>query len=141
MNNVTNVLKYRILAPVYDALMGNRIFVEARMNAEKLEFPDEEFDVVVLNLILSVVENPATAIAEAMRVLKKKGRIMVFDKFLDDRLSPPLARRVLNLITSFIGTDINRRFGDMVKGLPLQVILNQPSIFAGSYRIIITEKS
>ncbi|WP_243523357.1 methyltransferase domain-containing protein [Bacillus pseudomycoides] len=38
------------------------------MNAEQLQFPDESFDVVSLNLILSVVKKPKQALAEAIRV-------------------------------------------------------------------------
>ncbi|MFX3629509.1 MAG: class I SAM-dependent methyltransferase [Ectobacillus sp.] len=38
-----------------------------QMNAEELQFPDGVYDVVILNLILSVVERPAAALSEALR--------------------------------------------------------------------------
>lgn len=198
MNNQTNKIKYRLLAPVYDLVMGNHLMTAARqkalnllevqqservllvgvgtgedllflpdnveivgidishemlevakekvqgrtvellnMDAEQLAFGDESFDVVILDLILSVVENPKAAMSEAIRVLKKEGRILVFDKFLDDTEEPSVARRVLNVITSFIGTDINRHFGEIVEGLPVHEIYEEPSLFQGSYRIIL----
>ncbi|WP_255292961.1 class I SAM-dependent methyltransferase [Bacillus toyonensis] len=41
-----------------------------QMNAEQLQFSDESFDIVSLNLILSVVEHPKQALTEALRVTK-----------------------------------------------------------------------
>lgn len=201
MNTLTNITKYKFIATVYDAVIGNRIFRKARsrafallqlqscqnvllvgvgtgedilllpedinivgvdiseamlekarekamgrpkvllnMNAEKMELDDETIDAVVLNLILSVVENPQRAMSEAVRVLKENGRILVFDKFLADGEKPSLARKLLNMVTSLIGTDINRRFGEIIKGLPVQIVHDEPSIFAGSYRIILLQK-
>lgn len=199
INNKTNIIKYRFLAPVYDLIMGSPIFAGARkkglgllefrpgqkvllvgigtgqdlsyipgevsvtgvdlseemlaraakrkrgaelilMNAEELSFADGIFDVVVLNLILSVVENPGLAMAEARRVLKEDGRILVFDKFLPEGKEVSLIRKMLNIITSFIGTDINRRFSDVVRGLPLDIINDGPAGFSGNYRTILAVK-
>lgn len=111
-----------------------------QMNAEELHFADSSFDLVVLNLILSVVENPRLALSEALRVLKKDGRILVFDKFLQPDQQPTLLRQLFNLFTSTLGTNINRRFDEIAKGLPLQIILDEPSIFSGIYRHMIIKK-
>lgn len=201
MNNLTNIIKYTLLAPVYDVLMGDRIFGKARkkafsllnfeagqkillvgigtgqdlpllpsiidvtgidisdamlaragkkivgsniellkMNAEKLNFYDGSFDAVVLNLVLSVVENPHLAMAEAVRVLKRKGCILVFDKFLEANNGPTVARKLLNRVTTLIGTDINRSFKDIKGEMPLKIVQDQPALFAGNYRIILLEK-
>ena len=200
MNNYTNVIKYKFLAPVYDTLIGNHFFVEARrkgfsllefqpgqnvllvgigtgqdlpllpenmhivgvdlsdamlaragriargrdikllnMNAEVLEFPEETFDTIVLNLILSVVEEPRSAMSEAIRVLRRNGNILVFDKFLEENRKPSLARIIFNSVTSLFGTDISRRFSDMIKGLPVKVVCDMPVGF--SYRIILLKKA
>jgi len=110
------------------------------MNAEELSFNDCLFDVVVLNLVLSVVGNPGLAMAEALRVLREDGRILVFDKFLPEGKDVSLIRKMLNIITSFIGTDINRRFFDAVRGLPLDIIYDGPVAFSGNYRTILAGK-
>ena len=148
MRNQSNLTKYRILAPIYDKLIGRPIFRTARqralalvevdpadrvllvgvgtgedleflqpstglvgidlsekmldtartkfpnaelriMNAESLGYPDSSFDKIVLNLVLSVAENPKQALSEALRVLKPEGRIVVFDKFLPAGETPP----------------------------------------------------
>lgn len=201
MKNLTNITKYKLLAPIYDAIMGNQLFRKARskafallelkakqqillvgvgtgedilllpkdidiagidiseamlekarekakgrkqvlcnMNAERLEFDDGTFDTVVLNLILSVVEDPRKAMSEALRVLKSNGRILVFDKFLADGAKASFTRKILNVVTSMIGTDINRCLEDIVEGLPVRIIHDEPSLFAGSYRIILLQK-
>ena len=51
------------------------------MDARKLGFPDESFDAVYLPLILTVVEDGARVFAEAARVARPGGRIVVADRF------------------------------------------------------------
>lgn len=199
MKNDSNVRKYKVLSPVYDLLMGNRIFRNARtkafslldmkpnqqvllvgvgtgedlpllpkyieivgvdlsdemlekarkksdhavlmhMNAESLAFENERFDFVILNLILSVVENPQHALQGAVRVLSPTGSILVFDKFLDDNKKPGMIRRVFNKITSAIGTDINRSFDEIMMGTSLKIKHQESSVLNGSYKIIVLEK-
>ncbi len=110
-----------------------------KMNAEKLQFKSGAFDVVVLNLILSVVEKPSAAMREAYRVLKKGGRIMVWDKFAPGKKTS-LARKALNVITSLIGTDITRNFEDITQGMKLKILNDEAVMFGGNYRTIIIRK-
>lgn len=201
MKNRTNISKYKRLAPIYDLMMGNKLFRNARMktfsmlemqagqkmllvgvgtgedlpyidtdieitgidlsecmlekaklkakchriklmpmNAEILCFADNSFDVVVLSLILSVVENPDQALREAYRVLKPGGRVLVFDKFMNMPGNPNLARKVFNVLTSLMGTDITRRFEDIAQGFDLRVLNKEDSIMRGAYKIILLEK-
>jgi ubiquinone/menaquinone biosynthesis C-methylase UbiE len=108
--------------------------VELRLaDAAALEMPSSSFDAVVLNLVLSVVPDPITAVAEAMRVLRPGGRVVIFDKFAPDGRSPSLARRVLNLVTTAFGTEIDRRLGDLLAGAPCRVVCDVPSLLGGQY--------
>ncbi len=59
----------------------------------------QQFDVVLLHLILAVVPKPERALAEASRILKPGGRIVIFDKFLHHHQKAPLRR----LISPFLG--------------------------------------
>lgn len=109
------------------------------MNAESLKFLDDTFDYVIFNLVLSVVESPRKAILEGIRVLKSDGKVLVFDKFISgDNIS--LIRKLLNVLTSLVGTDINRRFEDIVRDMPVRIIKENDSMFKGSYKIIQLEK-
>ncbi len=109
------------------------------MNAEDLEFENQTFDYVVLSLILSVVENPKKVISEAVRVLNDNGKILVFDKFVKGEKAG-VVRKFFNQLTSFFGTDITRRFEDIIAGLPLSIIQDQDSLFRGNFRIILLQK-
>ncbi|SFT95539.1 class I SAM-dependent methyltransferase [Halomonas saccharevitans] len=79
------------------------------MDAERLDYPDDHFDVVVMHLILAVMPDPARGLAEARRVLKGDGQLCVMDKFQADARPASLPRRGLNALTSAIATDITRQ--------------------------------
>ncbi|ACX96116.1 class I SAM-dependent methyltransferase [Halothiobacillus neapolitanus] len=58
----------------------------------------QQFDVVLLHLILAVVPKPERALAEASRILKPGGRIVIFDKFLHHHQKAPLRRLISPLL-------------------------------------------
>ena len=78
------------------------------MDGQALELASESFDAVVLHLILAVIPDPIACIREAARVLKPGGRAVIFDKFLPEKEQPSLLRHLLNWITNFAFSDINR---------------------------------
>lgn len=113
----------------------------AVMNAHELQFQDNFFDVVILNLILSVVSDGAAAFAEAWRVLSPGGRIVIFDKFLPEEEQPSLIRNLLGSVIRSLGTDPNRRLSDIINGMPGLIIEhNERSLLKGQYRIILVRK-
>ncbi len=72
------------------------------------------FDAAVFNLVLSVVPDGAACLRETLRLLRPGGRIVIFDKFAPEGASPSPARRLLNGVTTLLGTDITRRLDDLV---------------------------
>jgi ubiquinone/menaquinone biosynthesis C-methylase UbiE len=101
-----------------------------------LPFANESFDVVVLHLILAVVEKPEHCLAEAVRVLKPGGRILLFDKFLR-RGQHAWVRRSLNIFISQIATRLDVIFEDVLETAPgLRVISNEPALANGWFRLI-----
>ena len=110
------------------------------MDARELTFPDTSFDAVIMHLILAVMPQPERGLKEAARVLKPGGRIAIFDKFLDDQAQPSSARRLVNLITRTLFSDINRRLGPLIRGTGLAIDRNEPAQFGGMFRSITLSK-
>jgi ubiquinone/menaquinone biosynthesis C-methylase UbiE len=98
------------------------------------------FDAVILNLILSVIPDGRACLQAALSALKPAGRGVVFDKFLPEGRNPSPVRRLLNLFSTLLGTDITRRFGDLLGSSPWQIACEQPSILNGNYRVIRLER-
>ena len=111
------------------------------MNAQALDFPDGSFDAVILNLILSVVPDGATAFREAWRVLRPGGRAVIFDKFAAEDGQISVLRRGLGKIIALFGTDPNRRLSEMM-GSPADLAIerDEPSLLHGQYRIVLLRK-
>jgi ubiquinone/menaquinone biosynthesis C-methylase UbiE len=118
---------------------GSRVTAHV-MDARNLTFPDASFDAVIMHLILAVMPQPELGLKEAARVLKPGGRIAIFDKFLGDGEQPSQARRLLNLVTRTLFSDINRRLAPVVHGTGLLIDRNEPAAFGGLFRSITLSK-
>jgi len=105
-------------------------------DAQALPLAAAQFDAALLNLVLSVVPDGAACVRETLRALRPNGRAVIFDKFLPDDAELRLGRRLLNMVTILIGTDITRRFGDMVRDSRCAILRDEPSLLRGAYRVI-----
>lgn len=105
-----------------------------------LPFANESFDYVVLHLIVAVVPNSARCMAEAARVLKPGGRILVFDKFLQ-RKQRAWLRRSLSLLTAQFATRLDVVFEEVLESTPeLKVVSDEPALAGGWFRLIELQK-
>jgi phosphatidylethanolamine/phosphatidyl-N-methylethanolamine N-methyltransferase len=73
----------------------------AVMDAEKLEFPDSSFDVVMAQYVVTAVPNPEAALDEFARVLRPGGELIILTRvsadagmrrFIEQRLQPVVRR-------------------------------------------------
>lgn len=113
-----------------------RSVVLAAMNAQTLAFAPATFDAVVLHLVLAVVPDPVASIREVARVLKPGGRISIFDKFLPDGAVPSPARRMINVATNTIFSDINRQLGPLLAQGAFRLEHEEPAALRGAYRVV-----
>ncbi len=107
----------------------------------RLPFGDARFDHAVLHLILAVVPQPATCLAETLRVLKPGGCILLLDKFLRPGERAPL-RRALNPLSRRIATRLDVVFEEVIATAPgLTVESDEPAWLSGWFRLIRLRKA
>jgi phosphatidylethanolamine/phosphatidyl-N-methylethanolamine N-methyltransferase len=80
-----------------DELRLNNVEGLAVMDAEKLEFPDDSFDIVMAQYVVTAVPNPEAALDEFARVLRPGGELIILTRvsadagvrrFIEQRLQP-----------------------------------------------------
>jgi SAM-dependent methyltransferase len=113
--------------------------IEVRLiqgDAQTLLVQEGQFDIVFFNLILSVIPDARHCLSENLRALPPGGRAIVFDKFLPENGKLTSGRKLLNLLSTLFGTDITRRFSDIIKDTHVIVVSDEPSLLNGLYRVI-----
>jgi len=116
--------------------------IELRVaDVQQLPFADNQFDHVILHLILAVVPNSPQTLQEAARVVKPGGTILVLDKFLHRGQRAPL-RRILNLLLRHVATRTDVVFEDVLQTCPnLQLRSDIPTMAGGWFRRIVLQKN
>lgn len=91
------------------------------MNAEKLEFEPESFDLVTSFHTISVVSRPDEMMREMVRVCKPGGRILVINHF---RSENPLIARVVDSaggLTRRLGWRTDLQMNQLLNELPIEI--------------------
>lgn len=111
-------------------------YAPVRGDSLALPFRDASFDHAVLHLILAVVPEPARALAETARVVRRGGCILIFDKFLAREKGAPL-RRLFSPVAARLATRLDVVFDDLLERVPdVSLVRNDPSIAGGWFRLI-----
>ena len=109
-------------------------------DAMALPYGDRRFDDVVLHLILAVVPDPRAAFAEATRVVKPGGRLVILDKFLRPGQRAPL-RRLISPLLGRLATRTDVVFEELLTARPeLTVRRDEPDLAGGWFRRIMAER-
>ncbi len=111
-----------------------------RGDSMALPLAADSFDYVVLHLIVAVVPQPPLCLAEAARVLKPGGRILLFDKFLR-RGERAWLRRSLTPLVGQLVTRLDVVFEEVLASVPqLRVLSDEPALMRGWLRLIELQK-
>ncbi len=106
------------------------------MDGQKLDFQDESFDKVILHLILAVLPDPFACINEAVRVMKRGGTMVIFDKFVPKGRKLSLRRRIVNIFANLLASDITRDLESILQNSGLTVISDEGADWKGNFRLI-----
>lgn len=75
----------------------------AVMDAENLAFPDESFDVVIAQYVVTAVPHPEAALNEFARVLRPGGEIVLLSRLSEDAGLRNTVERLLTPVTNRLG--------------------------------------
>ena len=110
-------------------------FAAVRGDVQRLPFSAASFDFAVLHLILAVVPAPTLCLAEALRVVKPGGQLLVFDKFL--RRGETGWKPALSSLTRHVATRLDVVFEDVVEAVGgVEVTANEAALASGWFRLI-----
>ena len=103
------------------------------MDAARLQFADASFDCVLLHLALAVVPDPVRVAQEAARVLRPRGRVSVFDKFLPPGRRASPVRRVVGAVSDLVASDLNRELEPILAAARLRLVAYEPVGIGGNF--------
>jgi phosphatidylethanolamine/phosphatidyl-N-methylethanolamine N-methyltransferase len=119
-------------------LESNLNIVLHQADVTQLPYSNHCFDIVIMHLILAVVSEPQKALDEANRVLKPKGKLLIFDKFLKPNQFAPI-RRFISPLIARIATRTDVVFEEL-QHTDLTVINDKPALLRGWFRHIVLDK-
>lgn len=110
-------------------------------DARHLPYADARFDAVVLHLIVAITPHPEQVLAEAARVTRPGGQLLILDKFLRPGQRAPFRR----WLSPILGRLVSRTDVVFEQALAptsgLSVVTDQPALAGGWFRRIVLKKA
>jgi len=112
-----------------------------KMDAEQLDYADNSFDKVIMSLFLTVVYDPKKAFAEAVRVVKPGGEILIYDHLLRKGTVPKIIAKPIDAVLSFSFASVTRIFEEIVENQPVELVKVIPGDPVGLVKGFLLKKS
>ena len=106
-------------------------------DAMQTPFADDAFDCVMVSHVISVVSDPNRLLAEAKRVVKPEGRIVVLNHFQSHQPVVSYAERVLNPVFVKIGWRSDLTLHECLRGLGLHVLYHFKLSWIDFWQIVV----
>lgn len=111
-------------------------------DAQALPYADASFDRAYLPCIACVAPDGGKVLAEALRIVKKGGLVVVIDKFLGEGRQPGVARRIAEGILGRIVSHVNRRWSEVAAGASGFTLLREEAgPLGGFFRMYVVKKN
>ncbi|MCI4624760.1 MAG: methyltransferase domain-containing protein [Candidatus Magnetoovum sp. WYHC-5] len=91
------------------------------MDGEDLRFPDNTFDSAILGLFLTCVFDPQKAFSEVVRVVKPKGKILIYDHLVRKKKWSAHFVRSMDAVMKYNFCSFIRRVEDIIAEQPVSV--------------------
>ena len=110
------------------------------MNASDLKFPDNTFDYVMAFHVVTVVPDPIQMIAEAKRVCKPGGRIVIVNHFTTDVPLIGSLTQAMDPITRWLGWRTDLKLKPFIKSTQLKIEKVYKLNKASLYTVLLCQK-
>jgi phosphatidylethanolamine/phosphatidyl-N-methylethanolamine N-methyltransferase len=110
------------------------------MNALDLKFPDNTFDYVMAFHVVTVVPDPIQMIAEAKRVCKPGGRIVIVNHFTTDVPLIGSLTQAMDPITRWLGWRTDLKLKPFIKSTQLRIEKVYKLNKASLYTVLLCQK-
>jgi phosphatidylethanolamine/phosphatidyl-N-methylethanolamine N-methyltransferase len=109
-------------------------------DAQKLEFPDNSFDLVTSFHVITVVRDPRGAMDEMVRVCKPGGQIVFIGHFASTKPYLFLLGKLVNPITKLLGWTTMLHLRDIIDGQPISLQHNARTCVLSFQFLILARK-
>jgi phosphatidylethanolamine/phosphatidyl-N-methylethanolamine N-methyltransferase len=95
------------------------------MDAESMSFPDDAYDVVVAEYVVTVSPNPVALVDEMRRVCKPDGEIVIVNHFHKENPVIAAFEKALSPLSALVGFRPHMKKGELIEQAQLEVIDDQ----------------
>ncbi len=107
-----------------------------KMDATRLEFPDNAFDRVLAAYVISVVPDPVAVVREMMRVCRPGGYLLIINHFCSEHLVGRVIDRLISPVCYRIGFNTDLDLYRLLEDCGLTIDVLEKVDFLGNWKAV-----